>query len=41
MSDKNLSEVFAIGDKNDAYAQYFDGQSYLNVISDRRVFIYS
>ena len=39
MSEKNLIEIFPIGDKNDAYAQYFDGQSYLNVISDSQVFI--
>lgn len=36
--EKNLS-VFPIGDKNDAYAQYFDGQSYLSVISDKQIFI--
>ena len=45
---KNLSEVFyfmnelsafQIGQKNDAYAKYFAGQSYLNVLSKDQVFI--
>ena len=31
--------IFPIGEKNDAYAQYFDGQSYLSVISKEQVFI--
>lgn len=29
--------IFPIGDPNDAYAQYFDGQSYLAVISDSQI----
>ena len=29
--------IFPIGDPNDAYAQYFDGQSYLSVISDSQI----
>ena len=31
--------VFQIGNKNDAYAQYFDGQSYLNMLSLEQVVI--
>jgi quercetin dioxygenase-like cupin family protein len=31
--------VFPTGAKNDAYAQYFVGQSYLNMLSTERVFI--
>lgn len=31
--------VFPQGPKNDAYAQYFVGQSYLNMLSTERVFI--
>lgn len=36
---KDLSKIFPLGDKNDAYAQYFDGQSYLSIVSDKQVFI--
>ncbi|MBR1418633.1 MAG: cupin domain-containing protein [Synergistaceae bacterium] len=36
---KELSKIFPVGEKNDAYAQYFDGQSYLSVISREQVFI--
>lgn len=36
MSVKELS-VFPIGDKNDGYAQYFIGQSYLNMISTKQI----
>ena len=32
-------EVFPIGEKNDAYAQYFIGQSYLNMLSTKQVAI--
>ena len=32
-------EVFPIGAKNDAYAQYFIGQSYLNMLSTKQVVI--
>ena len=32
-------EVFPIGEKNDAYAQYFIGQSYLNMLSTKQVVI--
>jgi len=38
MENKNLS-AFPIGEKNDAYAQYFDGQSYLAVLSKEQVII--
>ncbi|MBR1671777.1 MAG: cupin domain-containing protein [Fretibacterium sp.] len=31
--------VFPIGEKNDAYAQYFDGQSYLNMLSLEQVVV--
>ena len=31
--------AFKIGSKNDAYAQYFDGQSYLNMLSSEQVII--
>jgi len=37
MSD--TTDVFARGDKNDAYAQYFVGQSYLNILSRQGVVI--
>lgn len=32
MSNKEMS-VFSTGDKNEAYAKYFTGQSYLNMLS--------
>ena len=32
MFEKNLS-VFPVGEKNDAFAQYFIGQSYLNMLT--------
>ena len=31
--------AFKIGNKNDAYAQYFDGQSYLNMLSLEQVVV--
>ena len=36
MENKNLS-VFPMGGKNDAYAQYFTGQSYLCMLSQQQV----
>jgi len=36
--NKNLS-AFPMGEKNDAYAQYFDGQSYLAMLSKEQVVI--
>ncbi|MDP4119350.1 MAG: cupin domain-containing protein [Bacillota bacterium] len=38
MDTKELS-VFPMGGKNDAYAQYFVGQSYLNMLSMQQVVI--
>ena len=35
---KELS-VFSTGKPNDAYAQYFDGQSYLNMLSLKQVVV--
>ncbi|MBR6900538.1 MAG: cupin domain-containing protein [Synergistaceae bacterium] len=37
-TEKNLS-AFQIGEKNEAYAQYFDGQSYLAMLSKEQVII--
>ena len=31
--------VFSMGKTNDAYAQYFDGQSYLNMLSLEQVVV--
>ena len=33
INDLGPGAVFPLGDKNDAYAQYFVGQSYLNMLS--------
>lgn len=38
MELKEMS-AFSIGEKNDAYAEYFIGQSYLNMISTEQVII--
>lgn len=38
MKPEELS-VFSVGDKNDAYAKYFVGQSYLNMISKEQIVI--
>ena len=38
MKPENIS-VFPMGEKNDAFAQYFVGQSYLNMLSTERVTI--
>lgn len=38
MKAKNIS-VFPMGEKNEAFAQYFVGQSYLNMLSTERVTI--
>lgn len=32
MSDKDFKPLFPLGEKNEAYAQYFTGQSYLNIL---------
>lgn len=39
MSEKQFETVFPTGAKNDAYAQYFVGQSYLNMLSLDQVVI--
>ena len=39
MSEEKFSTVFPTGAKNDAYAQYFVGQSYLNMLSLDQVVI--
>ena len=36
MDQKELS-VFPMGEKNDAFAQYFTGQSYMNMLSTTQV----
>ena len=36
---EQLTSVFPTGEKNDAFAQYFVGQSYLNMLSTRKVVI--
>lgn len=38
MEDKNLS-VFETGGANDAFAKYFKGQSYLNMLSLEQVVV--
>ena len=38
MSVREMS-VFPVGEKNDAFAQYFAGQSYLNMLSTQQVSI--
>ena len=38
MKPENIS-VFPMGEKNEAFAQYFIGQSYLNMLSTERVTI--
>lgn len=37
LTSRPKTEVFAIGDKNDAYAKYFKGQSYLNILTKEQV----
>lgn len=39
MSEANNTDVFERGAENTAYAQYFVGQSYLNILSTEGVFI--
>lgn len=38
MKPENIS-IFPMGEKNEAYAKYFVGQSYLNMLSTERVVI--
>ena len=37
--DKNNLSVFPVGEKNDAFAKYFVGQSYLNMLTNEGVSI--
>lgn len=37
--ENGVRSVFPIGEKNDAFAQYFVGQSYLNMLSTEQVVI--
>ena len=37
LTSKPKTEVFGIGDKNDGYAKYFKGQSYLNLLTKEQV----
>ncbi|BFL46054.1 cupin domain-containing protein [Lactonifactor longoviformis] len=39
MRELENTSIFPIGDKNLAFAQYFDGKSYLNMISTQQVAI--
>ena len=39
MPDTNTTDVFGRGEENTAYAKYFVGQSYLNILSTEGVFI--
>jgi len=36
---EKITTVFPMGDKNDAFAKYFTGQSYLNMLSTEQVVI--
>lgn len=36
---ENITSVFPMGDKNEAFAKYFVGQSYLNMLSTEQVVI--
>ncbi len=36
---KENTNIFPVGNPNDAFAQYFTGQSYLNMLSTQQVFI--
>lgn len=37
MTEKGFKQIFPLGEKNDAYAQYFVGQSYLSILTTERV----
>lgn len=37
MSTQNFNAIFPVGEKNEAYAKYFVGQSYLNMLSTQGV----
>ena len=36
---EKITSVFPMGDKNEAFAKYFIGQSYLNMLSTEQVMI--
>lgn len=37
MNVNEFQQIFPLGEKNDAYAQYFIGQSYLSMLTTERV----
>lgn len=37
MTGKEFNQIFPLGEKNDAYAQYFTGQSYLSMLTTESV----
>ena len=37
MIEKDFKQIFPLGEKNDAYVQYFVGQSYLSMLTTGRV----
>lgn len=37
MRADEFQQIFPLGDKNDAYAQFFVGQSYLKMLTTERV----
>ena len=39
MCELENTSIFPIGDENSAFAQHFDGKSYLNMISTQQVVI--
>lgn len=41
MNAENFQQIFPLGEKNDAYAQFFVGQSYLKMLTTQRVGIAS
>lgn len=41
MIEKKLSDVFPMGEPNDAYAQYFSGKSYLCYLSTEQVTVFN
>jgi len=41
MAEKFFNPEFGLGNKNDAYAKYFKGQSYLNILTKEQIGIYN
>ena len=39
MEKSELNSIFPTGERNDAYAPYFIGQSYLHILSDKQIII--